>query len=88
MKKQGNIYMYTEITYVCEYCKKFKDTIKDEVAQSLYSHNSLQKLSCRELIEKIEFDDNVTKKYDEYTFQEQNGSTILSLRMASNRPHI
>jgi len=47
------------------------------VAQSLYSHKELQNLSCRELIEKIEFDGNVTKKYDDYTFQEQNGSTII-----------
>lgn len=47
------------------------------VAQSLYSHESLQNLSCRDLIEKIEFDENITKKYDDYSFVEQNGSVIL-----------
>lgn len=47
------------------------------VAQSLYSHKSLQNLSCRDLIEKIEFDKNITKKYYDYSFVEQNGSVIL-----------
>lgn len=47
------------------------------VAQSLYSHKSLQKLSCKDLIEKIEFDENITKKYADYEFVEQNGSTLL-----------
>lgn len=47
------------------------------VAQSLYSHKSLQNLSCRDLIEKIEFDENITKKYADYEFVEQNGSTLL-----------
>jgi tRNA(His) 5'-end guanylyltransferase len=47
------------------------------VAQSLYSHKSLQKLSCPQLIEKIERDENITKKYDNYSFVEQNGSVFL-----------
>ena len=47
------------------------------IAQSLYSHKALQNLSCKDLIEKIDKDDAVNKKYDDYDFSETHGSTII-----------
>ena len=47
------------------------------VGQSIYSHKSLQNLSCQQIIDKIELDEEEEKKYKDYSFTEKNGSVFL-----------